>query len=378
MSSNGPPPAVEIACKTSLAELCRAWGVVKFAEESHNACEDGRTAFHDVLETVRELAIENDVEKLNSVQIMFLRNSRMHSRESVEHGQNFKPTRDDIFITTYPKCGTTWTTQIVHMLRSGGDMNFEEICEVVPWDILALDCGQDLYGTQNGFSPRIFKSHEDWEHIAGGGAPPDADRGINEAKYIYVARNPRDAFVSFYNFMPAYVGISPGSMTMQEFADAIFGGVSQAGGIWRHFLSFWRVRKRRNVLILFFEDLKEDLRTNVEIIAEFMGICPRKNASIIDAAVRKSQYAFMREHANQFDDHFVFDRIKCRMGLHPNSAFKVGKVRKGGGKVGSRKEIPKPVEKLLLDMWKQTLERTTGCADYESFRASLSRMRNEK
>eukprot|EP00965_Chrysotila_dentata_P247559 6207816-Pleurochrysis_carterae.AAC.2 len=63
---------------------------------------------------------------------------------SVAAGRAFVPRPDDVFIVTYPKCGTTWMMQIVHTLRSGGDMDFGEITEVVPWDILAHDCKQNI------------------------------------------------------------------------------------------------------------------------------------------------------------------------------------------------------------------------------------------
>jgi len=77
-----------------------------------------------------------------------LRNMNMESDESKINGTSkFKPNSSDVFIVTYPKCGTTWMTQICHMLR-GGDMNFGEITEVVPWDVMTLTCGQDLNAEQ--------------------------------------------------------------------------------------------------------------------------------------------------------------------------------------------------------------------------------------
>ncbi|MEO1935709.1 MAG: sulfotransferase domain-containing protein [Myxococcales bacterium] len=39
----------------------------------------------------------------------------------------------DIFLATYPKCGTTLIQQIVHGLRTVGDMDFRDISGVVPW-----------------------------------------------------------------------------------------------------------------------------------------------------------------------------------------------------------------------------------------------------
>ena len=46
-------------------------------------------------------------------------------------------------------------TQICHMLRTNCDMDFGEITEVCPWDILAHDCRQDLDADQVA-SPRVL------------------------------------------------------------------------------------------------------------------------------------------------------------------------------------------------------------------------------
>ena len=80
--------------------------------------------------------------------LMAMRNNAMHSDESVRVGRAFQPQPSDVFVVTYPKCGTTWVTQILHALRTAGSMDFGEITEVVPWDILAHDCGQELDAAQ--------------------------------------------------------------------------------------------------------------------------------------------------------------------------------------------------------------------------------------
>eukprot|EP00798_Chlamydomonas_sp_ICE-L_P010227 gene10227-8145_t len=245
--------------------------------------------------------------RLTPVQLMVERNSRMHSPESVAAGRAFKP-----------RPRTTWVTQIAHSLRSRGHMDFGEITEVVPWDICAKDCGQNVDDEQVAH-PRLYKSHESYDTVPKG------------AKYIYVARNPLDAFVSFFHFLPAYMGIPAGAMPMSDFANAMFGGLSISGGIWGHFLGWWHHRKDPNVLWLFFEDLKEDHVGCVRRIAEFMGV-DTKDEELIQLAVKQSTFDFMSTHATQFDDHFLRDKIKVQSGLDEDSKFTVGKVRKDCGK----------------------------------------------
>ena len=141
-------------------------------------------AVQKYLEARRELLRERERKEQLAVALLSTRNRLMHAEDSTRIGRSFSPKSDDVFVVTYPKCGTTWVTQIVHSLR-GGTMDFDDINEVAPWDTMAHFCGQDVNAPQ-AWAPRLFKSHETREHVAKGG------------RYIYVARNPLDAFVSFH------------------------------------------------------------------------------------------------------------------------------------------------------------------------------------
>jgi hypothetical protein len=69
---------------------------------------------------------------MTPLEVMGERNSKMHCPKSIARGRdpNFEPRSSDVFIVTYPKCGTTWVTQIAHSLRTRGSMDFDEITEV--------------------------------------------------------------------------------------------------------------------------------------------------------------------------------------------------------------------------------------------------------
>ncbi len=235
----------------------------------------------------------------------------MFSRESIERGMNFTPRATDIFISTAPKAGTTWCMQICHTLRTAGHMDFDEITCVVPWDEAAGTTGQDLDAEQIA-NPRLFKSHCTYDQITKG------------ARYIYVARNPSDCLVSFYHFIVPYFGYSEDDISFEDFASIFFfKGQSSHGSIFPHLLSWWKERENPNVLWLFFEDLKEDLPACVRKIADFMHI--PLTAELEGIVLEKASFRYMREHASQFDDHFVRNAAYAHLQLTDSEGFKVGK-----------------------------------------------------
>jgi hypothetical protein len=87
------------------------------------------------------------------MQLMMQRLSLVTTEEGVSRGLSFKPRSDDVFVVTPPKCGTTWMQQILHQLRSGGDMSFDDIYDVIPYIELAYHTEIDLEA-EHEYEPR--------------------------------------------------------------------------------------------------------------------------------------------------------------------------------------------------------------------------------
>ena len=66
---------------------------------------------------------------------------------------------DDIWLSTYPKCGTTWTQQILRSLLDKGDQD-KKIDDAIPW-LEAANGDVRLYplNIEDIKLPRALKSH---------------------------------------------------------------------------------------------------------------------------------------------------------------------------------------------------------------------------
>lgn len=260
---------------------------------------------------------------------------------------NLRPT--DVVITPFAKCGTTWLQQIVHCLRSRGDMDFDDISRVVPWIETSVALGIDLDAEQKA-EPRSFKSHLDWHKVPKG------------ARYIDAVRDPKDAVYSFYKFVEGWF-VEPGTMTLDELARGFF---MASGNYWTHLLSWWEVRDRPDVLLLAFEHMKDDLPGTIRRVADFIDI--ELDDELRALAEEHASFAFMATHKDRFDDLMMRERSEQVAGIPPGSDS--AKVRKGA--VGEHKQQLSPEVSAELDaVWQKEITPVTGHADYASLIADL-------
>ena len=202
---------------------------------------------------------------------------------------------DDIVIATYPKCGTTWTQRIVDLLVFQ-DPAPRPIMDTAVWldSRIFAPLEEDLATLEAQTHRRFIKSH----------LPFDALPIYDTVKYIHVARDGRDAFLSWHNHVR---GFTPE-------AKMKIGGIAWATRRWRRcwpagrrrttpedpqvfFQSwiaeaeaeprtgpgadlsyfdfentYWGERRRENLLFVHYNDLKADLAGEMRRISEFLEI----------------------------------------------------------------------------------------------------------
>ena len=284
-----------------------------------------------------------------TIQEMKERMENFSTAEGWQKGLDYKPDPSDVFIVTPPKCGTTWTQQIVHGLRTRGSMDFDEITRVIPWINMAHDTGIDIYAPQVAH-PRAFKTHSTMDEVPKGG------------KYIVVLREPQDALLSHYYFFENFF-FEKGTIDVETFAKEFY---IPARAVFKHVTALWECRNDENVLPLCFENMKADLPKTIERIADFIGI--PLDDELREIVVRQSDIKFMQAHEDQFEDHIIRRTRSAAMRLPMDG--QLSKVR--DGQVGGAKlSVPENIKQELNDIWHNEITPKTGLNSYADLRKEL-------
>jgi hypothetical protein len=274
---------------------------------------------------------------------------RLVSPEGYTTGLAFSPRPSDVIIAPYAKCGTTWLQQMVHTLRTGGDLDFDDISRVVPWIETAHDLGIDLTAPQRA-EPRAFKSHLAWTDVPKG------------ARYIVAVRDPRDALVSAYKFFEGWF-FEPGSIDINVLGRMRF---VQGQGYYQHLASWWPRRLDDDVLLLAYEHMIAEPEETVRQVAEFIGVGLEPDRLAV--ALEESSFSAMRHNSDKYDDAMMRALSERRCGLPPGSD--ASKVRAGGS--GGYQAALSP--ELLADIdatWQSTITAELGFPDYAAVLAQL-------
>ena len=240
--------------------------------------------------------------------------------------EHYRPRFDDIIIATYPKCGTTWMQRIVGLLVFQTS-DPRPVMQISPWidrrfpepieAVVAYIEAQD--------HRRFLKTH----------LPADGLPIYDEIKYVHVARDGRDACMSFYNHSTSYTpemlqaldrsglkdeAIGRGYPRLPADPTVFFHRWLTEGAVRGHedgltTVSFfhcehtwWELRQRPNVLLVHFNDLKADLSGEMRRVADFLGITVEHDLlpALVEAAefeaMRRDGTALMGSRAGQFSN----------------------------------------------------------------------------
>eukprot|EP00999_Lentomonas_sp_LEN2_P002948 NODE_807_length_1181_cov_88.233397_g766_i0.p1 GENE.NODE_807_length_1181_cov_88.233397_g766_i0~~NODE_807_length_1181_cov_88.233397_g766_i0.p1 ORF type:complete len:314 (+),score=46.42 NODE_807_length_1181_cov_88.233397_g766_i0:1-942(+) len=213
------------------------------------------------------------------------------TQEKYDHFKKFQPEENDVFIVTYPKCGTTWTQAIVlHLLHLGEPIPEGTIDDAIPW----IETRAPDYEYPHKFKFRAFKSHLPYDHL------PEAIQ--KQCKLIYVARNGCDACVSMYHHATSWKSFAYDG-PFEHFFEMYMAGKVEFGGWAEHNLPFVNRREEKNILFLTYEDMKENPGHAIQRISEFIGIGKLETAQV-EKIIEATSFDSMQKNPqlNYLDD----------------------------------------------------------------------------
>jgi len=229
---------------------------------------------------------------------------RVVSKTGFDHYlSKFKPNRNDIIICTMPKTGTTWLGLICHLLR-GGNMEFQDLNQVVPWHQLGWDMNWDPASTintmQSTLIPRLWKSHQ----------LISAERP--DARYITTIRHPISVLKSWHHFMkskgiPKFVKRDVDELFAEcpkDFQEGMFPFASAFKFLYEAYL----LRDHPDVLVLCFEDLQKDYGGMLSQIASFMGF-EKCSHDLLQRVVQLSSKRCMEKNVEKYDEGWSGKRL---------------------------------------------------------------------
>ncbi len=190
----------------------------------------------------------------------------------------------DIVVSVPLKSGTTWTMNIVHQLREGGDPDLVDVYAEVPW--LELVTAPTVtreeriasFNEMPRHRRRAFKTH-----APPGPLPYQAPGAGKDVKYVVVMRNPDEAAASLRPFIASHSDAwfelweTPREALMRPDFAGFYHEVAKpliGGFLFGFAAAWWPLRHQPNVLFMHFSDMKRDHEGSVRTIARFLDLNP--------------------------------------------------------------------------------------------------------
>jgi len=297
---------------------------------------------------------------------------------------NFEPRKEDVWIMTFPKSGTTWMQEMVWLLTHNNDFEkaktslhvrspFFEMAYLLPKfltekyeretiskksnlpvlgklleimsyckltdflrpavkkviDLFMGNMMRNLEEMEDMSGPRILKTHIPFKLLN--------PKLLDTSKVVYVARNPKDVIVSYFHYHKL-MDYHQYSGDLETFAEYFMKDTVYNAPYFPHLLDAWNKRHHPNLLFVFYEDLKRDLKGQTARIASFLG----KSMS--------------EEELERLREHLRFDNFAKNDAVNNEFAKELGVIRSQGhfirkGKTGDWKNHFSPELSRRIDEW---------------------------
>lgn len=198
-------------------------------------------------------------------------------------GLQYKARPGDIFITTYPRSRTHWMSVIVYTLLTNGQPFDKDM-----GDFLARIPFIDRYGKDsatNMIRPGAIQTHYPFDRVP----------YHPQAKYIGVIRQPKDVCVSYYRIFAEDPAFGLCLSRFDIFFELFINGQLPYIDYFDNLRLLWSHKDDNNVLLVAYEQMKQDLRGVTEKIAQFLNIDLTNDPQLLDRVQTYASFDYMKK-----------------------------------------------------------------------------------
>ncbi|MFQ6641941.1 hypothetical protein Gotur_014987 [Gossypium turneri] len=184
--------------------------------------------------------------------------------------QQFQAQPTDIILCSSLRTGTAWLKSLTFatITRTSYNDSTTPLLSKMPHDVVPyMEFDHAQFSTNRHLGIPLLATHLPYSFLP---------RSIIDSgcKLIYICRDPKDTFVSLYNFIAGHCKSKNAQpIQLDEAFELFYEGVSPFGPYWDHVLGYWKASLEHpdKLMFLKYEELVEDTVLYLKKIAEFMG-----------------------------------------------------------------------------------------------------------
>lgn len=257
----------------------------------------------------------------------------------------------DVFVCSLPKCGSSWTQNIVWLLTHG--LRYEDVDTIFQSKRITFDYIPTINAAEEK-AREILLDHatssltEDVAYKMGWNEmfnTSDTTRVIKThnpvyflpkkiwhkaAKVIYVVRNPKDMIVSLFHMLRHILHTE---ITLDDLINRVTSDKFLRAPYLNHILNFWRIKQLPNVLIIAYEDLVMNSFETIKKMSTFL------------------ECKYTDDQLKELMEYISFDKMKTNRALNREDDYTFQFLRRG--KVGGYRDELNQEQINKIDNWIQ-------------------------